>query len=507
MPQFGLIQGAGPRVPRHPNPIIDRILEQIGGGGAFGIPPLVRPTVETPPFMGDPGGPPVARRLIDRVRDELGSPDGAPSPSMFPRPPYSQGGSEVTNQPYSPAIVPPPPYSRGGSEVIPPHSNAQTETQPQPQSVQGQPLRSQQLQQEYSQFVNPPEPGWKRGLAKAALNIAPIALGGLFGGTEGAAGAAQGVEQVNAEQAALREKRREELQKAIEAQLGRESTMDIEAARERGAMARQQALPRNIDPNSPEGIAARIAIEQGKPQLPRNIDPLSPEGIQAAVERARLEGETKPPPQPSDVGNYLFYAKQERDRGRTPLSFDEYQSREANRRQPRTTISPYAESNIVERNQRRWDTQSKVATELQRQVSVMDTGLNAARRGDLAGGSQAVLVTFQKILDPTSVVRESEYARSGEGQSLVNRISGAIDRLQKGGAGVPLAELEKYGQLAHEMAENSTKHLGQVKKQIEDTGKRYGIPPELLTTGDLLTAPVAPGGGGRRVVKFGDLPR
>ena len=36
--------------------------------------------------------------------------------------------------------------------------------------------------------------------------------------------------------------------------------------------------------------------------------------------------------------------------------------------------------------------------------------------------SQAVLVTFQKILDPTSVVRESEYARTFDGQAILDRM-------------------------------------------------------------------------------------
>lgn len=158
-----------------------------------------------------------------------------------------------------------------------------------------------------------------------------------------------------------------------------------------------------------------------------------------------------------------------------------------------TTLSPYSESNIVNRLTQRWDTQSKVAVELNRQVALMDAGMTAARRGDLAQGSQAVLVTFQKILDPTSVVRESEYARSAAGQALLARIQGAYDRLAKGGTGVPLAELEKYATLANEMAIKSNSHLGVVKSQIESTAERYKIPKELVTTED-LTGPKAPSG-------------
>lgn len=69
-----------------------------------------------------------------------------------------------------------------------------------------------------------------------------------------------------------------------------------------------------------------------------------------------------------------------------------------------------------------------------------DTSLNPA--------SQAMVTYFNKLLDPTSVVRESEYARVGEGQSLWNRISGTYDKLVQGGAGISqkeLAEFSKFG--------------------------------------------------------------
>jgi hypothetical protein len=134
------------------------------------------------------------------------------------------------------------PTSGGGSAAgMGPAPNPTTEAQPQPQTVQGQPLRSQQLQQEYNQFTNPPVPPVKNRILNAIGQVAPIALGGLFGGEAGAAGAAGGVEEYTAEKAALREQRRKELQAGIQSQLGRESTMDIEAARERAAMERERA--------------------------------------------------------------------------------------------------------------------------------------------------------------------------------------------------------------------------------------------------------------------------
>ena len=95
--------------------------------------------------------------------------------------------------------------------------------------------------------------------------------------------------------------------------------------------------------------------------------------------------------------------------------------------------------------------------EVRHQASLMDAGMAEARKGNLNAGSQAVLVTFQKILDPTSVVRESEYARSPQGLSIIQRMEGFLPRLMQGGPGVPLPELEKFAQLARIFATNAEK--------------------------------------------------
>jgi hypothetical protein len=64
-----------------------------------------------------------------------------------------------------------------------------------------------------------------------------------------------------------------------------------------------------------------------------------------------------------------------------------------------------------------------------------------------------VLVTFQKLLDPTSVVRESEYARSGDGQSIKQRMQGTYEKLLRGGAGVTQAELKSFYDLSTQLLE------------------------------------------------------
>jgi len=143
-------------------------------------------------------------------------------------------------------------------------------------------------------------------------------------------------------------------------------------------------------------------------------------------------------------------------------------------------ISPTAEAQIINRLTTQWDRVATPVRELDRQVGIMDAGLNAARRGDVNAGSQAVIMTFNKILDSLSVVREAEFLRTAAGQSMVNRIKGAIEKLSVGGAGVPLPELEKFADLAREMAAEQKKFLPAMQNRIGLTADRYGVPRELI---------------------------
>lgn len=146
-------------------------------------------------------------------------------------------------------------------------------------------------------------------------------------------------------------------------------------------------------------------------------------------------------------------------------------------------LTPNAEAAMIRQLANQWTVAIKPTIEIQRQVQLMDVGMRAAEAGKLAAGAQMILVTFQKILDPPSVVRESEFMRSAAGQSLMNRVRGYIERLRAGGAGIPLAELRHFAQLAREAAElQRTGYLDSVRKRLELTADRYNVPHELVIT-------------------------
>ena len=148
---------------------------------------------------------------------------------------------------------------------------------------------------------------------------------------------------------------------------------------------------------------------------------------------------------------------------------------------PEGGVTPNAalESTLKLRDRFVRETQSAQAVKTQ--YDLMKASLEAVKNGAAAPGSQGVLVTFQKILDPTSVVRESEYARSASGLSLINRLEGQWMKIEQGGAGVKPDELEKFVKLAEQFVRNQARAAQVTKDQIDGIAREFGLKPENIT--------------------------
>lgn len=153
--------------------------------------------------------------------------------------------------------------------------------------------------------------------------------------------------------------------------------------------------------------------------------------------------------------------------------------------------SDYQQFGMGERLATAWTKANASVKEMDRQLRIMQTGLQRFRRGDKNGGSQAVLVTFQKILDPTSVVRESEYARTTDGQALLDRIEGYMTRLAQGGANLTDREMAAMVATAAQMFEGMRAWNAGTRARIERVAKQNGIPLENVFD-DLLTGDTGP---------------
>ena len=82
-------------------------------------------------------------------------------------------------------------------------------------------------------------------------------------------------------------------------------------------------------------------------------------------------------------------------------------------------------------------TESKDIDTILRQTDVLRTAFeDGTFEGNRVGSDQALIMTFNKILDPTSVVRESEFARTGQSQGAIDAAAGWFKKLVKGGSGL-----------------------------------------------------------------------
>ena len=82
-------------------------------------------------------------------------------------------------------------------------------------------------------------------------------------------------------------------------------------------------------------------------------------------------------------------------------------------------------------------TEVKEATDIKRKYEVMQAALKESETtNNFVAVDQAIITLFNKMTDPQSVVRESEYARTASDLALWHRIKGKIAKWIAGGAGL-----------------------------------------------------------------------
>ena len=143
--------------------------------------------------------------------------------------------------------------------------------------------------------------------------------------------------------------------------------------------------------------------------------------------------------------------------------------------------------NAVTKLQDDWRQFSTAHTIMQRQMSIMDTAYQQAERDpqSIPAASEAIIISFERMLDPNSVVREAEARRPGSMQSLLGRIEGAVQRLREGGPGITLEALRPYVDLSREVLRQAEAIMGRERARMEATGQQYNLGPLNLIGGPL----------------------
>lgn len=108
-------------------------------------------------------------------------------------------------------------------------------------------------------------------------------------------------------------------------------------------------------------------------------------------------------------------------------------------------------------------------------IKSMDSAFKeASKTKNFVAIDQALITLFNKLTDPNSVVRESEYARTAQNIPLLNQIQGKVEKILRGGAGLTSderASLMKMAKLMYQGYEEIRKRrLGEYRSYGKDAG-------------------------------------
>ena len=112
-----------------------------------------------------------------------------------------------------------------------------------------------------------------------------------------------------------------------------------------------------------------------------------------------------------------------------------------------------------------------------------------------------LIFSFGKMLDPDSVVRESEYALIANARGLADTLQQLAPRIEYGARLSP-EQLQSMGQVANNLMQGANTRRADLDNYYTGLAKRRKIDPQ-----DVLPSYRADGGSGGRVIPFGSLPK
>lgn len=100
------------------------------------------------------------------------------------------------------------------------------------------------------------------------------------------------------------------------------------------------------------------------------------------------------------------------------------------------------------------------------------------KNGSKVATDQALITMFNKITDPQSVVRESEYARTASDLSLLNRLKGKYDKWVSGGAGLTDEDRKAILDMSEKFHKVSEKKYKSREKEYRGYFTNIGFNPD-----------------------------
>jgi len=146
-------------------------------------------------------------------------------------------------------------------------------------------------------------------------------------------------------------------------------------------------------------------------------------------------------------------------------------------------LTPYQQFTTTQSLAKDVQKRTENAREMARQAKLItDSYNNILKKGDRSLNTQAIITSFNKILDPTSVVRESEYDRTAQGQALIEQLRGKVDQIASGGAGVTEQTLKEASDIAKTYLESSQDSINAENQRARAMAEQFGLQGDFVTS-------------------------
>lgn len=201
-------------------------------------------------------------------------------------------------------------------------------------------------------------------------------------------------------------------------------------------------------------------------------------------------GSTLQKPMTGIVGEYQFYVKDALAHGLTPMDFNEYQDKDANRKA--VVQSAINAAGLTKDQATRvyalmddYDKQAKDLKTVINASSQIDALSRLALTSNPDSASRAtaqigMIFSFMKMLDPTSTVREGEYATAQNTAGVDEKVRNAYNKI-KDGTFLNDAQINGYKATATALAEDKRRKLESLNIEFDRRGSLSGIAPGTIT--------------------------
>jgi len=117
---------------------------------------------------------------------------------------------------------------------------------------------------------------------------------------------------------------------------------------------------------------------------------------------------------------------------------------------------------------------------VEKQMGRVQAAMDQARKGQVnkLAVDQTLITAFNKMLDESSVVRESEYGRTASDLPFFNRIRGGYEKYVSGGAGLTDSDREVLYDMVQKFKGVADEGYNAQKQFYGDLAVRYGFKPE-----------------------------